>query len=74
MDFIIGEHDKLLTIQELANKLTVSVQTVYYWVSRGEIPVVKVGKHNRFIFSEVLNAFKEKTKQSESLKKPWGLL
>lgn len=74
MSTISAEFNRLLTVEELAEKLSVSVQTIYYWVSRDEIPVIKVGRHNRFSFEEVMKGFREKTKKKLALKKPWTML
>ena len=49
--------------KELAEKLNVSVNTIYYWVHKKEIPYVKMGKHNRFCYEEVMNYFFKKTKE-----------
>ncbi|MBI2521209.1 MAG: helix-turn-helix domain-containing protein [Bdellovibrio sp.] len=51
----------LLNCRELAQKFNVPVNTVYYWVSKKEIPYIKVGKHNRFNYQEVMEFFKKQT-------------
>ena len=48
----------LLTPHEIARHLQVSRKTIYYWVSRSEIPYVKVGRHLRFQLAEVIEFFK----------------
>jgi excisionase family DNA binding protein len=40
--------DKLLTIDELAEVLTVKKSTIYQWVHLGLIPHIKVGRLLRF--------------------------
>ena len=40
--------DKLLTIDELAEVLTVKKSTIYQWVHLGLIPHMKVGRLLRF--------------------------
>lgn len=45
------------TVGEIAKVLKVSPNTVYYWVSRKEIPFKRVGKHLRFNLKKVLNHF-----------------
>ncbi|PIP96098.1 MAG: excisionase [Bdellovibrio sp. CG12_big_fil_rev_8_21_14_0_65_39_13] len=55
----------LLNSKELAIKLGVPVNTVYYWVSKNEIPYIKAGKHNRFDYEEVMAYFKQKTQKRE---------
>lgn len=55
----------LLTIGQLAEQLQLSVGTIYYWVHRREIPVIRVGKHLRFDLAVVLEHFKELTRMKE---------
>lgn len=50
---------KYLGPKELAKLLGVPINTIYYWVSKKQIPVVKMGKHNRFNYQEVLEFFKK---------------
>lgn len=38
----------LLSIEEVASKLKVSVNTIYAWVNQRRIPFVKVGRLLRF--------------------------
>ena len=66
--------DKLLTGKELAEILNVSTQTIYYWVSRNEIPYVKIGKHNRFIKDDVIKYFVAKSKALNSSKELWKMV
>ncbi len=40
--------DKLLTIDELAEALSVKKSTIYQWVHLGLIPYIKVGRLLRF--------------------------
>jgi excisionase family DNA binding protein len=55
----------LLTISQLAEQLQLSVGTIYYWVHRREIPVIRVGKHLRFDLSAVIEHFKDLTRLKE---------
>jgi len=55
------ENTVLLTVSEVARLLRVSNHTVYYWVSRSEIPHLKVGKHLRFHRDAVLTFFETQT-------------
>lgn len=57
--------DALLTSNELAQALKVSVSTVYYWKSRNEIPYIKLGRHLRFKLAEVIAAFEERTSNTK---------
>ena len=40
--------DEFLTVEELAERLKIAPGTIYNWVSRGEIPYVKIGRAVRF--------------------------
>lgn len=53
------ESVKFIGPKELAKLLGVPINTIYYWVSKKQIPFVKMGKHNRFNFQEVLEFFKK---------------
>ena len=64
----------LLTVRELAKDLKVSINTIYYWVSRNEIPYIKLGKHNRFYLKEVLEYFKNKTNFQDHSQIPQSML
>jgi excisionase family DNA binding protein len=44
---------KLLNVAEVADILGVSTQTIYSWVSKGRLPVVKVGRRTLFHPSEI---------------------
>ncbi len=55
----------LLNSRELAEKFNVPINTIYYWVSKKEIPYIKAGKHNRFDYEEVMAFFKRKTQENE---------
>ena len=52
----------LLNAKQIAEALSVSVDTIYYWVSRNEIPFLKVGRHLRFSLGAVLGFFEERTR------------
>ncbi len=43
----------LLTIQEVAEMLKISVSTLYRWVNKREIPFVKLGGKLRFNEDEI---------------------
>ena len=53
---------KLLRLSEIALALNVSENTIYYWVSRYEIPFLRIGRHLRFKHDEVLQFFINRTK------------
>ncbi len=60
----------LLTVEELATFLKVSRHTIYYWVSRREIPVLHIGKHLRFDRQSVLAHFQSQAVNSPL--QPWS--
>lgn len=47
--------------KELAEKLNVPVNTIYYWIAKSQIPYIKIGKHHRFLYDEVMTFFRNKT-------------
>lgn len=61
-----------LNPKELAERINVPVNTIYFWVSRGEIPFTKMGKHIRFSLSEVMDFFKLKTQENSKTKERNG--
>lgn len=52
----------MLTKKELAEKLKVSEITVDRMIANG-LPKIKVGRQNRFIYEDVLEYFKNNTKE-----------
>ncbi|MGE4108051.1 MAG: helix-turn-helix domain-containing protein [Bacteriovoracia bacterium] len=48
---------ELYSPREIAKLLKVPIGTIYYWVSRREVPFLKIGKHLRFNYLEVLRKF-----------------
>jgi excisionase family DNA binding protein len=58
--------DELLTVQDTANFLSLSVPTVYSLISRGEIPVMKRSKRCYFSRVELINYLKEGRKKTLS--------
>lgn len=55
------QSNRLLTVEELSQELQVPIATVYFWVHRGDVPYIKVGRHLRFERDAVVRAFKQKT-------------
>ena len=49
--------DELLTVQEVAGYLKINPQTVHNWITRREIPAVRVGKRRVRIRQADLDAF-----------------
>ena len=56
--------ERLVGLDEMASLLSVSSRTLYYWVTRREVPFTKIGKHIRFLPSEVIDFFKEKMQKT----------
>lgn len=53
---------QLLTAHDIADYLGVSVQTVYWWRSKGLGPKgIRIGRHLRFQMSDFLKWLDEKT-------------
>lgn len=59
-----NQSEQLLSIQEAAEFLSLSVPTVYSKVSKGELPVMKRSKRLYFSQSELLSYLKEGRKKS----------
>jgi excisionase family DNA binding protein len=53
---------ELWTIEQLQNYLQLPRATTYQLVAEGKIPVVKLGKHRRFIPDEVETALRKMPK------------
>jgi len=58
--------DKLVTIQEAANFLSLSVPTIYSKVSKGELPVMKRTKRLYFSLQELTEYLKAGRKKCNS--------
>lgn len=58
--------ERLLTVQETADFLTLSVPTIYTKVSRGELPVMKRGKRLYFSSTELLEYLKKGRKKTNA--------
>lgn len=52
----ITPQERLIGVDELAARLGVKPSWVYGSVCTGRIPVVKVGRYNRFVYGDVLGA------------------
>jgi|GEM_PF-441583 len=60
------EHpEELLTIQEAAELLSLTVSTMYSKVSKGELPVMKQGKRLYFSRTELLDSVKSNRKKKD---------
>ena len=65
--------NKLLTVEEIAHVLNVSGDTIYYWLSRGELPYIQIGKHKRFSLEVTLKFFADKQFRDTGIKVPVDL-
>ncbi len=62
--------EALLCVEDVAQMLTVSLQTVYKWVRTGYIPHFKLGKCVRFSQASVLSWLLEKESQGRTTRLP----
>ena len=58
------ETDELLTVQDTAKFLSLSVPTVYTLISKGELPVMKRSKRCYFSKVELINYLKQGRKKT----------
>ena len=58
------EADELLTVQDTAKFLSLSVPTIYGLISKGELPVMKRSKRCYFSKVELLNYLKQGRKKT----------
>ena len=58
------EADELLTVQDTAKFLSLSVPTIYGLISKGELPVMKRSKRCYFSKIELLNYLKQGRKKT----------
>ena len=61
-----NQTEQLLTIQEAAEFLSLTVPTMYSKVSKGELPVMKRGKRLYFSRTELMEYIKEGRKKSNA--------
>ena len=54
-----NDHQRMLSIQELADVLNVSRRTVYTMCEKGRIPFYKTGRNRRFCLPEVLRCLRQ---------------
>jgi len=60
----LTERDELLTVQDTAKFLSLSVPTVYTLISKGELPVMKRSKRCYFSKVELINYLKQGRKNT----------
>lgn len=61
--------EKMLTVREISKLFSIHPNSIYYYISTGEIPFLKLGKHIRFEYSKVLEFMKENGEKEQSLKR-----
>lgn len=52
---MIIQEEKLLTVQETADYLSLSAQTIRKWINSGKLNAVKIGKEFRIRLSEIID-------------------
>jgi excisionase family DNA binding protein len=55
----MGDNDKIMTLEEVADYLRVKPQTIYTWAQEKKIPAAKLGKEWRFRKSMIDKWFNE---------------
>jgi len=53
---------KLLDVKQLSEILKISINTIYCWVSRGQIPYLKIRKCLRFSETDIMNWISQSNK------------
>jgi adenine-specific DNA-methyltransferase len=48
----ITKHERLITIEEIANFFTVNIGTVQQWINKGELQAIKVNRTYRITMEE----------------------
>lgn len=61
---------KLMTVEELADKLSMKKSTLYQWTHEGFIPHIKMGKLLRFRWSDVERWLDERTNNGRTRRVP----
>lgn len=52
----IGDNGKrVMTAQEVSEHLRIPLSTIYNLTKRGKIPAIKLGKHWRYLESDIVN-------------------
>ena len=55
--------ERYLTVDEVANFLSINKHTVYKLVKRKQLPSYKVGRVRRFLISEIKSVLEQKREQ-----------
>ena len=61
--------DRILTIEEVAKLMQVSLKTVYRWINAGQLPAAKIGYKTYRVFEKDLIKFLRKNMTNSSRKK-----
>ncbi len=64
----MGNLEELLGVREVSRLLGIKKATLYGWVHKGKIPVIKVGSRLRFKPSEISRWLKQRERKGEALK------
>jgi len=63
------EMDKLLTVEEIAEYLSLKPSTIYQWTHQGSIPHVKLGNRVRFKVSQIERWLESRTVNGRTRKR-----
>jgi excisionase family DNA binding protein len=61
--------NRILTIEEVAKTMSVSLKTVYRWISAGQLPAAKIGYKTYRVFEKDLIKFLRQSMVSKARKK-----
>lgn len=67
-------NDRLLTVNELSEKLNISMSTILNWVRQGKIPAIKLGRQWRFNLMDVELWLKTKSTNFQGVSTAGSLL
>jgi len=61
--------DKLLTVEEIAEYLSLKPSTIYQWTHQGFIPHIKIGSRVRFRMSQIEKWLESRTVNGRARKR-----
>ena len=56
-DVVPPDGHRILTIQEVSQFLRIPLSTIYLLAKKGQLPGIKLGRHWRFLESDILDYF-----------------
>lgn len=65
-----GRDSQLLTLEEMAEKLKVSVKTMFTWSRTGVLPSIRIGYGNYYRISDLIKRGLNATQDEEPTKQP----